>query len=153
MYTAIQVANWFRSAVDRESGDSITHLKLQKLVYYSQAWALAFYGRPLFEEEMQAWTHGPVAVSVWREFKDFGWNALPPADEVAEFAPEDEALLEDVLAAYGEHSATALEELTHSEDPWLRARANIPAEARSTAVIPKRHMAEFYRQRFEEVGE
>ena len=55
MATALQIADWFAGAIDREAGDSITHLKLQKLVYYAQAWFLALNDKPLFEEEMQAW--------------------------------------------------------------------------------------------------
>ena len=49
------VANWFTCNIDREVGDSITHLKLQKLIYYAQAWSLALKGKTLFEEEIQAW--------------------------------------------------------------------------------------------------
>lgn len=76
-HTANDVAKWFLSRVDRDSGDSITHLKLQKLVYYAQAWNLAHFGEPLFDEELKAWTHGPVAPSVWHEYKDSRWDALP----------------------------------------------------------------------------
>ena len=153
MYTAIQVANWFRAAVDRDAGDSLTHLKLQKLVYYAQAWALAILGRPLFEEDFRAWAHGPVSLEVWHEFRDFGWEALPAPDEVPELEGEVEELLRDVLSSYGEHSAKKLEDLTHSEDPWLRARGDLPPEARSTAIIPKAHMQQYYRARYEQIGE
>lgn len=144
MYTALQVADWFRNAVDRGAGDSITHLKLQKLVYYAQAWSLALLDRPLFAEDVQAWAHGPVAPSVWHHFKDNRWDSLPPAPGVAEFDEETEALLRDVMVAYGERSGTALEELTHSEEPWIRARNGLPIEARSTEIIPKEHMRRFY---------
>jgi len=144
MYTALQVADWFRNAVDRGAGDSITHLKLQKLVYYAQAWSLALLHRPLFAEEVQAWAHGPVAPSVWHHFKDHRWDALPPAAQVADFDPETEALLRDVMDTYGEHSGTALEELTHREEPWLRARNGLPPEARSASVIHQEHMRQFY---------
>jgi uncharacterized phage-associated protein len=144
VYTAIQVADWFRNAIDREAGDLITHLKLQKLVYYAQAWSLALLERPLFDEDFRAWTHGPVILSVWHAFKDYRWEALPPAEDVAEFEPEVEALLNDVLAAYGEHSAKALEDLTHSEDPWIRARNGLPPEATCNATIPKDHLQQFY---------
>lgn len=65
-YTASQIAKWLLSAIDRDSGDSITPLKLQKLIYYAQAWSLALPERayPLFDEDMQAWAHGPVVESV-----------------------------------------------------------------------------------------
>jgi uncharacterized phage-associated protein len=144
MYTALEIANWIRNAVDRGAGDSITHLKLQKLVYYAQAWSLALLGRPLFDEDVQAWTHGPVVPSVWHHLKDHRWDALPPAAHAVELDPETEELLRDVMDTYGEHSAKALEDLTHSEEPWIRARGGLPIEARSAAVIPKAHMRRFY---------
>jgi uncharacterized phage-associated protein len=152
MYTALQVADWFRGAVDRDAGDAVTHLKLQKLVYYAQAWSLALLGRPLFTEDVRAWAHGPVALSVWHEFKGYGWEALPPPDEAPEFDDETTELLRDVLRSYGEHSARKLEELTHGEEPWQRARGNLPPEASSSAVIPKDHMRRFYQKLYEEAG-
>lgn len=151
MYHANQIADWFLNAVDRDTGDSITHLKLQKLVYYAQAWALALLGRPLFDEDFQAWAHGPVVPSLWRRFRDQRWNALEPVEAAHEFEPEVEHLLRDVLATYGEHSATALENLTHQEEPWLRARGGLPPEARSHAVIAKPVMQQFYRRMYAEL--
>lgn len=153
MYTALEIADWFRGAVDRPAGDSVTHLKLQKLVYYAQAWSLALLGRPLFSEDLRAWAHGPVALSVWDEFKEHGWEALPAPDEMPRFDEETTELLRDVLRSYGEHSAKKLEDLTHAEEPWLRARGGLPPEAKSNAVIPKEHMKRFYGKLYEEVGE
>ena len=148
-YTADDIANWFLATVDRSAGDAITHLKLQKLVFYAQAWSLALLGRPLFEEDFQAWTHGPVVPSLWQRFRDCGWEALPFPDDVADFEPEVQELLVDVADVYGEFSALRLEELTHREAPWLLARGGIPIELRSTAVIPKEHMRDFYRSLYD----
>lgn len=153
MYAANQVADWFLNAVDRGAGDSLTHLKLQKLVYYAQAWALALLGRPLFEEDFQAWTHGPVVLSVWHRFKDHGWQALPAVDEVEAFEPEVEDLLRDILAVYGEHSAKTLEEMTHREEPWLLTRGNLSPEAMSNAIIPQQQMANYFRRIYDEIDE
>jgi uncharacterized phage-associated protein len=153
MYDANQIADWFLSAVDRDAGDSITHLKLQKLVYYAQAWALALLGNPLFDEDFRAWAHGPVALTVWHRFKNYGWEAVPADNEPPEFEPEVEDLLRDVMKAYGEHSAKALEDLTHEEEPWLAARGNLPPEAKSNAVISKDVMRDFYRRLYSELEE
>jgi uncharacterized phage-associated protein len=153
MYDANQIANWFLNAVDRDAGDSITHLKLQKLVYYAQAWALALLGRPLFEEDFQAWAHGPVVPSLWHRFKDSGWEAIPAAEDATDFDLDEELLLRDVLVAYGEHSAKALEDLTHDEEPWKMARGGLPPEMRSSAVIPKSVMREYYGKVYQEVTE
>ena len=152
MYQPGEIADWFLAAVDRGAGDSITHLKLQKLVFYAQAWALALLGRPLFDEEVQAWAHGPVVPSLWLRFRDHRWDALPPPRELPELDPETTELLADVMDTYGEHSASRLEELTHSEEPWIRARRGRAPEERCTEIIPKEHMRDFYRALYDRVG-
>lgn len=151
-YTPKIIADWFLNAVDRDSGDVVTHLKLQKLVYYAQAWALALLDRPLFDEDFRAWTHGPVLLSLWDEFKRYGWAALPPAENAPDIDGEVESLLRDVYRAYGEHSAKALEDLTHGEEPWMRARGTLPLEAKSSAIIRKDDMRVYYRALYETTG-
>lgn len=143
-YTPLQIANWFLANIDRQAGDLITHLKLQKLVYYAQAWSLASRGVPLFQEDLQAWAHGPVAPSVFRAFRGHGMDPIPAPARVPSLDPETVELLEEVLDVYGEHSAKKLEMLTHRESPWREARGDLPAEARSDAIISKEAMRTFY---------
>ena len=154
-YTASDIANWFLGAIDRDSGDSITHLKLQKLIYYAQAWSLALPSRgyPLFDEDLQAWAHGPVAESVFHQHKGSSWDALPAPAEVPEIAEEDAGHLQEILSVFGEFSAKQLERMTHNEAPWLYARGDLPAEARSNAPIDKETMAKFYRELYERAGD
>lgn len=142
--TPLAIANWFLANISREAGDVITHLKLQKLVYYAQAWSLAARGEPLFGEDIQAWAHGPVVPSLFRAFRDYGMNPIPAPASVPRLDGETVELLAEVLEVYGEHSARKLEQLTHSERPWRDARGNLPPEARSDAVISKAAMQSFY---------
>jgi uncharacterized phage-associated protein len=137
------VADWFLSHVDRASGDSITHLKLQKLVYYAQAWFLANFNKPLFNEDVEAWAHGPVVPSLWSRFKDSRWEALP-ASPHRPLGDEIETFLQAVMDAYGKFEAKYLEDMTHQERPWKETRGNIPAHARCTKSIPKELMRDFY---------
>ncbi len=146
-YSAQDVANWFLSRIDREAGDTISNLKLQKLLYYAQAWMLALYDRPLFRERIEAWMHGPVVPEMYRQYREHGWDALPmPQEDVPKFDDDAENLLQEVLRVYGEHSAKALEELTHSEEPWQRTRGSLPLEARCNDEIPHDLMRDFYRR-------
>jgi len=143
-YTPLQIANWFLANIGREAGDLITHLKLQKLVYYAQAWSLAGRGTPLFDEDFQAWAHGPVVPSVFRAFRDHGMAPIPAPASVPRLDEETVELLTEILDVYGEHSAKKLETLTHRERPWKDARGDLPAEARSESVIPKAAMQSYY---------
>jgi uncharacterized phage-associated protein len=153
MTKAIDICNWFLASIDREAGDSITHLKLQKLVYYAQAWALAQLNKPLFEEDFEAWTHGPIVPSLFHQFKDNGWEALPYPDSVPIFNSDIETLLEEVLEVYGNLSARQLENLTQNEYPWKKARGNLPDEIRATTVISKEAMKMYYKNLFETLNE
>ncbi len=124
MLTAEQVANYFLRLVDEESGDSISNLKLQKLVYYAQAWHLAVHGRPLFNDPLQAWAHGPVVPGLYQRYRDYGWQPLPrPTTPVLDIDSETQAVLDDVWEAYGPYTAKRLETMTHEEAPWQKARA------------------------------
>jgi len=131
----------------RERGvRDVTNLKLQKLLYYSQAWRLAFTGRPLFRDDIEAWVHGPVIPSVFRRFKTFGWKTIE-----SDVAPHDDvelsSHLRSILKAYGSFGATQLERLTHSEDPWKIARGQLAPDVSSNAIISRDDMKAFYRAR------
>ena len=145
-YSPDDIANWFLAAVDRDAGDSITHLKLQKLVYYAQAWALVLLEDDLFDENFQAWIHGPVLPSLYSRFAEYRWEALPspPSEWDVEFDPDTTDLLLDVYNNYGGLHARKLEELTHSEPPWLNARNGLSPDQPSNAVISKTDMATYY---------
>ena len=149
MYTALEIAVWFLGAIDRKAGDGITHLKLQKLVYYAQAWSLALLDRPLFNEEVEAWTHGPVVETVFQRFKAAGWENLPRLIRKTEIDPQTVLLLRGVLATYGEHTASFLKDLTHREAPWQRAREGLSPTSRSRRVIPASAMKSYYRRQRE----
>ena len=152
MATPQNVADWFLNRLDRDAGEAITHLQLQKLLYYAQAWALVMLGQPLFEEEFQAWTHGPVLRSIFDKYKGNGWNALPASDHPPyAFTEEQTQLLNDVADVYGKYSAKALERMTHADAPWRDARGNLPAEARCEAIISREAIQKFYRDLLENV--
>ena len=141
------LAKWFINRTERDAGDVITHLKLQKLVYYAQAWHLANYGRPLFNEDMEAWTHGPVVPSLWTAYRDMGWDPIPPEPDFEIANPKLVPLLESVYESYGAFSAKRLEDITHAEDPWKVTRGNLRLEARCTRPISKALMRDFYGRR------
>jgi uncharacterized phage-associated protein len=145
---ALRVADYFvRAALDR--GDGITNLKLQKLLYYAQAWFLAFYDRPVFPEPIEAWVHGPVVAVVFRRFKDYRWNPIAAPAGRERVAIGVDAHLNEVLRVYGSFSATELERMTHFEGPWRAARGGIPDHLPSRAEIPHKLMRDYYRKRLD----
>ena len=131
---------WFSA----EHGDPVSNLKLQKLLYYAQAWFLALHDEPLFE----AWVHGPVVPPIYGAYKVNAWQPIPPPVSTPSL-PTERVLehLNEVLQVYGGFSAYQLEQMTHSEEPWIRARAGIPEDAASHAVIEHSWMRDYYRAR------
>jgi uncharacterized phage-associated protein len=129
------------------NGKTITNLKLQKLLYYAQAWQLALHNKALFNDRIEAWVHGPVVPTVFREYRDFKWDPLPVDQSRPEPNNEVRSHIAEVLAAYGKFDATQLEQLTHSEDPWKEARKGIPGDMASTNEISKESMLNYYRAR------
>jgi uncharacterized phage-associated protein len=127
---------------------SITNLKLQKLLYYSQAWYLAILKKPLFHERIEAWIHGPVIPPVFGEYKSFRWNPLTDPGET--FIEDGDPAwpimnhLGEVMDAYADLSGPQLEALTHEENPWKDARRGLAQDAPSTAVISHASMRDFY---------
>lgn len=145
-YTALDIAKWFINATDRESGDAITHLKLQKLLYYAQGWALVQLERPLFDEDFEAWAHGPVVPSVYQHFRDKGYQALEPQRITRKLPKDITSLLDSILESHGIYSAKQLEKMTHGEAPWRAARGDLAPEARCTNIITKEEMARYFKE-------
>ena len=121
-YTADQIAQWFISRsnydVNHNGGEYITHLKLQKLLYYAQGCYGAINDKPLFDEKIYNWTHGPVVKDIYDKYKDFadkGIDLIVPHVKIDE---DTEAILEEVYRVFGKFSAWALRDMTHKEAPW-----------------------------------
>lgn len=155
MFTPLTIAEFF-IAFANITGDLITNLKLQKLVYYSQAWNLAIFGRPLFSNDFESWVHGPVVPDLYQEFKSFRWHPIERDldehnyHEIREqLGAETTELLDEIIEEYYNLSAHELEQLTHSEEPWLKARSGCACDEICHNIIKKDWMQEYYGRRLE----
>jgi uncharacterized phage-associated protein len=117
---ARKVADYFLANVDEDSGDSISNLKLQKLVYYAQGLHMGMRDSPLFGEPIEAWDHGPVVPGLYHDFKHRGHQGIAPPEQFSaeDYLPEVREILDAVLSVYGQFSAWKLRDLTHEEPPW-----------------------------------
>lgn len=129
-----------------EQRGPMTAMKLQKLVYYSQAWSLVWDDAPLFREKIRAWKNGPVCGDLYHEHRglfEVRREDLRKGDSDA-LTPAQCDTIDGVLRAYGDKSSQWLSDLTHSEDPWRDARAGIPLGERGNVEIEHAAMAEYY---------
>lgn len=150
MYTAKQIADWILSKINNNSGDTISPLKLQKLLYYCQAWHYTIFSEKLFDERIEAWAHGPVVPSQYKRFAFMRCydpiNLSKVSITPASFEPNSrtESLLNEVMDIYLEHTAGYLEQLTHKEMPWKKTRGDLEPYAASNKEITLDLMKEYY---------
>jgi|SRR5579859_5522715 len=135
-----------------EVGEPISQLKLQKLVYYAQAWNLALKGTPLVKAEFQAWVHGPVNRQLYDRFKQYAWKPITDEVEMPKLPKDVLEHLEEVWQVYGVYSPFELERLTHSELPWQKARGGLAPDENCEVIISKTDMMEFFRSRLHGEG-
>lgn len=123
----------------------ITAMKLQKLVYYCQAWCLVWEEAPLFDDEIQAWANGPVSPKLYRRHRG-GFKLVDIDGDASALSDRETGVIDDVLEFYGDKSSQWLSELTHKEEPWKRARekAGLKIGERGSAVISHAAMANYY---------
>ena len=120
--------------------------KLQKLCYYSQAWSLAWTERPLFEEDFEAWTNGPVCRQLFFAHKglfEISEDELSQGDYNA-LTSDEQDTVNIVIRDYGDMDPSELREQTHVEDPWKNARAGLSTWDRGDRIIEKSAMGEYY---------
>ncbi|MDC7141904.1 Panacea domain-containing protein [Bacteroides finegoldii] len=140
-YKALDIANKIISKTDLEHGDTISNLKLQKMMYYQQGFHLAYFGTPLFDEDIVAWQYGPVVPSVYQEYKSFESNSISTSKEGISLSDDEEELFNNVYEEYNQFSAVALMKMTHEESPWKTTEIN--------SVISRDKMAAFFKTQIE----
>jgi uncharacterized phage-associated protein len=124
MQSARDVAQYFLSLAHTKGvGEPITNLKLQKLLYYAQGFYIALYDGPLFSDDLEAWTYGPVVPDIYHQYKRYGSGVIPAPEEFANAAYDQgtQNFLNAIYARYGHLSAPTLLEMTHQESLWRDA--------------------------------
>lgn len=149
MYSAETVANAFLDLAKR-AGKPLTNMQMQKLVYIAHGYCLATLNRPLFHNNVHAFTYGPVIPSLNKQLRQYG------AGEIAEFIPTDEQpvapdseemeIIREVWQYYGDFSGLQLSDITHRKgSPWSETWKN-----NQFGVIPDDLIAKHYRRHMHE---
>lgn len=129
----------------RKQGPMST-MKLQKLVYYCQAWSLAWDGYPLFDEEFEAWANGPVCTELFDKCNGSFLvdGSMFEDTSTYQFTVDQKETMNKVLKYYGKRKLHWLRKLIHEEDPWKMARTGYPSGASCNVVISKESMLQYY---------
>lgn len=125
----------------------VSTMKLQKLVFYSNALSLVCDGKTLFPEAFQAWVNGPVCPALFFEHKGkfiVGPGAFASLADTSRIGEGAVALIEHVLSVLGDFDGNELSRLTHGESPWRDARKGCDSSDRCEAVISNDAIRSYY---------
>jgi uncharacterized phage-associated protein len=143
----------------KEANCGLNLLKLQKLLYYCQAWHLAIHNKPLFVGKFQAWVHGPVNREIYDRFlatktlySEMTKNDVRPEFNAENVEDQDREYIEDVLEAYANFRSSQLEALTHQEQPWVEARRGYKPNERCERELSEETMRTYYAARLQTSG-
>ena len=141
MYEANNVAKWLLSEA-KQQGIAMTHMKLQKLLYYVQAYHIGMTGEPLFSNDIEAWTHGPVVPDVYAIYSKYGSSEISEADDIT--PPDDiRSLIVAVFHDKGRYTAYTLSGMTHNENSWREA-INSASKRITPDMLNKEFTPEFW---------
>lgn len=121
--SALDVAKYFLFKANTE-GDLISNLKMQKLLYYAQAWHLVNFDEALFKEAIRPWKLGPVIREVYNEYKKFESSAIIYKSTGLErklFSDEQSNYLDEFYDIFIKFTAHELVNMSHNEPPWKYA--------------------------------
>lgn len=136
-YNVLDIARYIINYA-HEKGQSISNLKLQKLLYYVQAAFLVSDREDVcFRDPILCWRHGPVIKRVYDEFSRYAADEIPPQSSYYKIAmvdgrlrlkkeeytcdfldTDDKALIDRVLDGLLPYEAWYLVDRTHEEGPW-----------------------------------
>lgn len=132
--------------------EEVTPLMLQKILYYIQGIHLALTGTPIFEEDCQAWVHGPVYEKVYDLFKGFKYNPIDDDRFVFfegknnDLTVQEKSIVDLVLNSFGAYSGKTLERITHQEEPWIAARGDHADAEPLNVIISKQSILQYFRK-------
>lgn len=142
------IINFFNPSKNTKVNGFVTQLKLQKLLYFLQSTCLAFKGKPLFNNRIEAWANGPVIPEVWQHYTSYSYYEItkPENDNIILNNKKIESFLDKIISFYGKNSAEFLVELTHKEDPWIFARRGYPDNSSCNVEITTKNMEAFFKE-------
>lgn len=157
-YLVNDVADYVILSLNGDERFTLINLKLQKLVYYIQAWFLGIYKDKFMDAEFEAWVHGPVCRQLYERFKDskslyatIGVEDVIDKNAKEKIAIEDIEFIDYILENYARFSGSQLEIMTHAETPWIEARGNANPMEKCNGVITESSMKAYYGKKYEEI--
>lgn len=147
-YTPRQIANYFLYI--GKDDQTMTPMKLIKLVYIAHGWNLGLNDEKLIDEDIQAWKYGTVIPSLYDDFKRFRSNRITeiPDSEPTEINEDDKKFLNRVYDVYKKYNGLELSAKTHQPNtPWtITWNRLINGSGEVDFTIPNELIKNYYKQ-------
>lgn len=157
-YDVNLIADYIILRLDEDEGMSLSNVKLQKLLYYLQAWSLGIHKKRFLNCDFEAWVHGPVVREIYDRFKNTkSLYDLITKDDVENNNPtttisnRDIEFINFILDNYARFSGVELEYMTHKETPWIDARKGFNSLESCNEKIQEALMQDYYGKRWKEL--
>ncbi|MGH4121252.1 type II toxin-antitoxin system antitoxin SocA domain-containing protein [Clostridium sp.] len=126
--------------------EDITPLALQKLLYYVQGFYYAFMNRFIFEENCEAWVHGPVYRTVYNKYRGYCYDPIKCNDLITDIilSGSEKTIIDNVIKNLGGYSGKTLEAFTHLETPWLITRGDLPISSNTDREIDRQLISSYF---------
>ncbi len=126
--------------------EDITPLALQKVLYYIQGFYYAFYGKFEFDNDCEAWVHGPVYKDIYFKYSQYRFNPIESQKEcnTSIFSTTEKTVIDSVIKNLSCYSGKILEKFTHSEKPWLETRGELPPDVVSNRIVSKELVGQYF---------
>jgi len=123
---------------------TIKAMALEKLTYYCKVWSLTWYGKSLIEDIPEAWTNGPVFPELFFQHQYQKFVSERDIKSKHLLSNEEKRFVDMILDAYHYFDGDELSKMTHSEDPWQKARKGIPSNHLSNEKITDAMIIDYY---------
>lgn len=159
-YDVNLVADYMILRLNSDESVNLINLKLQKLLYYLQAWSLGINHKSFLNCSFEAWVHGPVSRVLYDRFKTTrSLYSFITVSDVVEKHPEEKIEAVDIefinyiLDNYAGYSGAELESMTHNEKPWIEARIGYAPMQSCNKIISEKTMQNYYGERWQKINE
>lgn len=143
MYSVQDVADWFLNQ------DTMTHKKLEKLIYLAYSYTLAILNQKLFDDKFYAYVHGPIVKQIYNKYQDYGLSEIGKINIKPKFDADTEDVLEQVWQVYGKYDGIELESIVRQTMPWQKARQGISNLDGRGCKISQKDIADYFSSKIE----
>lgn len=133
--------------------DETDALSIQKNLFFANGFSSFFLGSKLFNDNPEAWIHGPVYKEIYDCFSYYKSNTIDYGElfkniEV-DLTEEEKNYLNEIILSFGIYSGSQLREMTHLTTPWLNARKGLKDEDYSSRIIDSNEMNKYFKDIYE----